>query len=452
MADPNAARADLSGRSSPAMMARTSAMMFLQYSPQGIWAVTFTTYIVANTGAEGAGIFSAGFVGYTAAAGAIGSLVSPVVIGFLSDRYFAAQYLLAAMHAGCALAAWGMYQSQTETAFLLSIVLYYQCFCPAAALTNKVGLRNLANSDVEYPWARIFGTLGWISAGLFLGVVWPLVTGELIEATRIPLLLGACGSAAMAVYCLTLPHTPPERRDGGVNAERAGAPFCSEDFAKGGSPQGIYRDAGELLANRPLVAFLAVSMLACVSTIAYNNCGNPFLNHAGYPRPAALMTLGQLSELLCLWATPWLIARFGLPVLFISGVVAWAVRYTLLAVGSYSGLAPPVYAAILLHGPCYVFVYVIGVMYVDRLAGSAHRGAAQGLYALASAGLGHLIGALAVGVAQATLLTPAGVSPPPYHWTAFWIVPAAFSLAAAIMFKVAFSRPQRQIEIEAVAP
>jgi MFS family permease len=233
----------------------------------------------------------------------------------------------------------------------------------------------------------------------------------------------------MALYCLALPHTPPERRGGGVLLD-------------------MYRDSGELLRNSPLVMFLAVSMLACISSTAYNNCGNPFLNHAGYPRPAALMTLGQLSELLCLWAAPWLIARFGLRTLFVSGVIAWGLRYALLAAGSYFGAALPVYLAIVIHGPCYVFVYVVGVMYVDRLATSAHRGAAQGLYAFASAGLGHLIGALAVGIAQATFLTPAGVSPPPYHWTAFWIVPAAFSLAAALMFKVAFRSPQSQAQLE----
>ncbi len=428
MADSSDALAD-ARRSSPAMMARMSAMMFLQYWPQGIWAVTVGTYIVANTGARGREVFSAGFVGFSTAAGAIGSLFSPVVVGFLSDRYFAAQRLLAAMHAGCALAAWGMYRSQTELEFLLWIVLYYQCFCPAATLTNKIGLRHLRNVDVEYPWVRIFGTVGWISAGLVLGFVWPLATGELIEATRIPLFLSACGSAMMALYCLTLPHTPPERRGGVVLLD-------------------IYRDSGELLRNGPLVMFLAVSMLACISTTAYNNCANPFLNHEKYPRPAALMTLGQLSELLCLWATPWLIARFGLRMLFISGVIAWGLRYALLAAGSYFTAAPPVYAAILIHGPCYVFVYVIGVMYVDRLAGSAHRGAAQGLYALASAGLGHLTGALTVGLAQAAFLTPEGVSPPPNDWTAFWIVPAAFSLAAVVMFKVAFRSPQSQMQIE----
>ena len=112
-------------------------------------------------------------------------------------------------------------------------------------------------------------------------------------------------------------------------------------------------------------------------------------------------------------------------------------------------MAWPVYAAILIHGPCYVFVYVIGVMYVDRLVGGAHRGAAQGMYALASTGLGHLLGALTVGFAQATFLTPDGVSPPPYHWTAFWIVPAVLSVATVLVFSVAF-KPPRQVQEQRV--
>src|SRR6478735_11396676 len=132
MAERHAAEADASQRSSSAILARLSAMMFLQYWPLGVWGVTVGTYIAANTGTEGEGIFSAGFVGYSTAAGAIGSLLSPVVIGFLSDRYFAAQNLLALLHVGCALAAGGMYASHTQIAFFIWLLIYYQCFSPAA--------------------------------------------------------------------------------------------------------------------------------------------------------------------------------------------------------------------------------------------------------------------------------------------------------------------------------
>jgi nucleoside transporter len=419
MTDRHVAHADSSQRSSPAMMARISAMMFLQYWPLGAWGVTVGTYIGANTGQAGAGIFSGGFVGYSTAAGAIGSLLSPVAIGFLSDRYFAAQHLLAVLHLGCALAAWGMYESHTQTAFFLWLLIYYQCFSPAAALTNKIGLKHLKNADAEYPLVRIFSTVGWITAGLFVGFAWPLATGESIEPSAIPLMIGAGGSIVMAMFSLTLPNTPPEEQSG-LFLRR------------------ILRDSGDLLRNQSLVVFLAISMLACIPTMAYNNYGNLFLNNLHSHHPAALMTLGQVSDLFVLGVTPWLIQRFSLRSLFASGMIAWAVRYIFLAAASFYEITWPAYAAILMNGPCFVFIFVVGVMYVDRLVGGAHRGAAQGMFALAWAGLGNLAGALTVGYAQSTFLTPERVSPPPYNWPAFWSVPAILSVAAVLLFRISF--------------
>jgi nucleoside transporter len=419
MAERHPTDTDSLQRSSPAMMARISAMMFLQYWPLGVWGVTVGTYIAANTGREGNGIFSAGFVGYSTAAGAIGSLLSPVLIGFLSDRYFAAQNLLALLHVGCALAAWGMYESHAQAAFFVWLLIYYQCFSPAAALTNKISLKHLANADAEYPLVRIFSTIGWITAGLFVGFAWPQATGQSIEPTRIPLIIGTAGSIVMALFSVTLPDTPPEEHSG---------LFLSR----------ILRDSGELLRNQPLVVLLLVSMLVCIPTMAYNNFANPFLNNLHYGHPAALMTLGQVSDLFVLGMTPWLIKRFSLRSLFASGAIAWGARYGLLAAGSFYDTTWPAYVAILVNGPCFVFIYVIGVMYVDRLVCGAHRGAAQGMFALATGGLGNLVGAFTVGYTQSICLTPEGVSPAPYNWPAFWSVPAILSVISALIFIVSF--------------
>jgi nucleoside transporter len=421
MAEQHAADGDSSQRSSAAMMARISAMMFLQYWPLGVWGVTVGTYIAANTGGEGAGIFSAGFVGYSTAAGAIGSLLSPVAIGFLSDRYFAAQKLLALLHVGCALAAWGMHESHSQAAFFLWLLVYYQCFGPSAALTNKIGLKHLANADAEYPLVRIFSTIGWITAGLFVGFLWPMATGESIESTRTPLIISAAGSVAMVLFSLTLPHTPPEERTG---------IFLSR----------ILRDAGELMRNQPVVVFLVVATLACIPTMAYNNVANLFLNNLHYRRPAALMTLGQVSDLIVLGLTPRLIRRYSLRSLFVGGIVAWTIRYALLAAASLNGITWPAYAAILMNGPCFVFIYVVGVMHIDHLVRGAHRGAAQGMFVLATAGLGNLGGALMVGFTQAKFLTPEGISPPPYNWPAFWTIPAILSVASVVVFIFFFQR------------
>jgi hypothetical protein len=146
------------------------------------------------------------------------------------------------------------------------------------------------------------------------------------------------------------------------------------------------------------------------------------------------MTVGQVSEVLVLAASPWLISWLGLQTLFATGIAAWCARYLLLAAASYYDISIPVYAAIAIHGACYVFVYIIGVMYVDRLVSHAHRGLAQGLYTIVYAGFANLLGAVAVGYSQSRFLTPDGVSPPPYNWTIFWLIPAAISAATALLF------------------
>lgn len=280
---------------------------------------------------------------------------------------------------------------------------------------NKIALRHLERPDAEFPIIRVFGAIGWIAAGLFVGLAFPWLFRESIEPTRIPFLIGAAADAVMVVYALTLPSTPPEEQDRG-----------SVDVARGRASM-----ASTLLANRRLLGFLPFAFFACLPSMAYNNFANPFLNLEGYPAAAALMTAGQMSEIAVLAVMPWLIRLLGLRRLFALGLFAWSLRYAGLSLGAWSDAAWPVYASILLHGPCFAFVYVAGPMYVDRLVSSADRGLAQGLYAVAATGFGHLAGAVIVGRCQEFLLTPEGISPPPYDWPTFWLLPAIICLLTA---------------------
>lgn len=177
--------------------------------------------------------------------------------------------------------------------------------------------------------------------------------------------------------------------------------------------------------------------------MAYNNFCNPFLNHTNFPAPAAVMTLGQVSEIGVLAMMPMILRRLSLGSLYVWGMAAWVVRYGLLAVGAGIGATWPVYLAILLHVPCFAFIYVVGPMLTDRLTPNQDRGAAQGLYAVASSGLGHVVGAITVGAAQAAILTPAGVTPPPYDWTTFWAVAASVSVISLIVLSRCVSLDRR---------
>jgi MFS family permease len=142
------------------------------------------------------------------------------------------------------------------------------------------------------------------------------------------------------------------------------------------------------------------------------------------------MTVGQVSEVMMLAASPWLIPRIGLNKLFATGIAAWAVRYLLLALASYTNTTGPVYAAIAIHGICYVFVYVLGVIYVDRLVSHSHRGLAQGMYTMVYAGFANLLGGITVGYCESLFLNPQGID----NWTVFWLIPAAISATTAFAF------------------
>lgn len=410
--------------SSGRLVARLSVMMFLQYWSLGLWFVTVKTFIAANTELEGEAIFSAGFIGYSATAAALGSLVAPALMGWIADRFFSAEKLLAVLHVGAGAALWWMHGAVSQTAFFIGLVLYFQMFGPTVALTNTVAFSKLADRDREFPIVRLYGTVAWITAGVFIGIVCPWWLGKSIEPTRVPMTIAAWSHIAMAAYSLTLPSTRPQRTP----------------RIEGATDRRVWQ-------NPTLMLFLAVSLFVAITSQAYD-LANVFLNQQGYQGAAATLTLGQLTEVACLAAMPWLAVRMRLKTLFVIGVLGWAFRYLMLALGSYGGPETYatwfVYAAILVHGPSYVFVYLAGQMYVDRMVDPSIRGVAQGLHAFATVGVGHFLGACVTGWSQSTFLTPAGVTPPPYNWAPYWLMPVGLALLVAALFGAFFTESEDQ--------
>ena len=407
------------GGSEPSwVVTRLSLMMGLQYASLGFWAVTVNTYIGANTGQAGSGIFGPGFIGLAATAGAIGAMLSPVLLGIVADRYFSTEKLLAALHLFCAVCLWGMLESSSQSFFYVALMLYFQAYVPTTTLTNSLALRHLPSPVGQFALVRALGTGGWMIAGVVVGYFWPLVTGASIEATTVPLHLGVWAHVATAIYCMTLPATP----------------------ALGKSSAGWRALAGgaNLWRNRAFLIFIVISILAAAPSQFYNSFCNPFLNQTGFEHAAAKLSLGQASEVLCMMAMPILLFRIGVKWLFLIGVLAWSFRFFLFAYcdGALAWLA---YPAILVHGACFAFVYMTGQLYADRLADRDSRAAAQGVHTLATSGIGHMGGAFAAQWAQASYLTPAGVDPAPYDWHSFWLLPAIVSFIAAIFFALFFT-------------
>ncbi|MEX2558923.1 MAG: MFS transporter, partial [Pirellulales bacterium] len=175
---------------------RLSVMMFLQYFVWGSWGVSAGGYMNDTLR------FAPGQIGWIYATTAVGAMISPLFVGYFADRFFATEKILAALHllGGLLLC---LAAEQTSFAPLMGIMVAYAvCYMPTLALTNSISFHNIGNPDKEFPRIRVWGTLGWIVAGLVVGI--------LLGGTQKWFFYMAGGSSLLlGLYCLTLPHTPP---------------------------------------------------------------------------------------------------------------------------------------------------------------------------------------------------------------------------------------------------
>ena len=398
------------------MRVRLSLMMFLEYFIWGAWYVTLGTWLGQQLH------FSGEQIGVVAGTTALGAAISPFLVGLMADQLFANQRLLAALHGIGGLLLW-FASAQTAFGPMYALLLVYSlCYMPTMALTNALAFRQMKDPKQDFGSVRVLGTAGWIVAGLLIGFL-------RVEPTAIPIRIAGAASVLMAIYSLTLPHTPPLRSAHGFKLSNI---FPPEAFT--------------LFKDRNFSVFVLASFLICIPLQFYYTFTNPFLNEIGMQNAAGKMTMGQMSELLFMVTLPWFFRRVGVKYTLMLGMFAWVVRYICFGTGNAGSLVVLLYLGIVLHGICYDFFFVTGQVYVDQKAPPALRAVAQGLIYFITYGIGMFVGSWICGGIVDRYAKPLLSGGVLHDWRSIWMVPAIASAVVLLFFWVGFRREERAPE------
>lgn len=399
------------------MTARLSVMMFLQFFIWGGWFVTLGTFLSSNLGASG------GQIGMAFSTQSWGAIIAPFVIGLIADRYFNAERILAVLHLIGAVLLLQLYRAPDFSAFYPFVLAYMMIYMPTLALVNSVAFRQMRDPALEFSRIRVWGTIGWIVAGVVISFVFAWDSQQAISSggLRNTFLMSAIASLVLGIYSFSLPRTAPLKPEPGSV----------------GLKQMLGLDALGLLKDRSYLVFFIASILICIPLAFYYQNANPFLAEIGVTNPTAKMAIGQVSEVLFMLLLPLFIQRFGIKIALLVGMLAWALRYLLFAYGNNGDLAFMLFTGIALHGICYDFFFVSGQIYTDSKASERFRSSAQGLITLATYGLGMLIGFWVAGA-----VTDHYASADSHDWESIWLFPAGFALAIFFCFSLAFKGRQ----------
>ena len=398
-----------------------SLMMFLEFFIWGAWYSTIGIYMATH------GMKTLTQWPFTV--NPIAAIIAPFFVGLVADRYFATQKVLGTLHI---LGAVFMFLTPSATGspvlFILLLLAYNICYMPTMGLANTICFYKMTDQKKQFPIIRVFGTLGWIVAGLIISFALGRFVSANVkpEETAMPLYMTALASLLLGLYSFTLPNTPPAAKGKKVSARSI-----------------IGVDAFKQLGSPSFYIFLASSFLICIPLAAYYNFTQLFLDGAHFKNIAATQTLGQVSETLFMVLMPLFFVRFGVKWMLAAGMLAWVLRYALFALGAPELVNWMILSGIALHGICYDFFFVTGQIYGDTKATPQIRAQAQGLIVFVTYGVGMLVGAQIAGWVYNHRFLKDAPALTLQQWQSFWWLPAIFAAVVLLLFIAIFHEKRK---------
>ncbi|NOR22725.1 MAG: MFS transporter [Candidatus Aminicenantes bacterium] len=398
---------------------RLGMMMFLQYAIWGAWAPVLSVYLKETLGFTGLQF------GIIYSLLPLATIIAPFISGQIADRYFASQKVVGFLQlTGGALLVF--VSSVTDYRTMMWLMLFYcLLYAPTLALTNSIAFINLKDPEKDFGIIRVWGTIGWIVAGLVLmGWRFTSKSFEPIAFAGDTFLLAGIFSIIMAIQSFTLPHTPPKKE--------AAKPWA-------------FLEALKMMKEKNFAVFIIIAFVVSTELMFYYILTAPFLtsekiglSDAAVP---GVMVIAQVAEIFVLAIfLPYLIKRIGIRNILVIGGLAWPARYIIFAIGKPSWL---VIASLSLHGFCFVFFFAAAFIYVDMVAPRDIRHSAQSFIIFVTYGIGNYIGSLFAGwihdhftIEEAT------------NWTAVFLIPCLLTILCALAFLFFFKPKQATVATE----
>lgn len=413
------------------VMPRLSVMMFLQFFVWGAWYVSMTGFINSSS--------MSGVTGAAYTVGPLAAILAPFFLGMIADRFFATERVLGVLHliGGVCLFLAPSFASTFELApppedaslfykivvhdleaythpFVLLLFAHMLCYMPTLGLTTSLSFHNLTNQEKQFPIVRVLGTIGWIVGNIAVS----FLPGKDESAYQFYLAGGA--GILLGLYSFSLPHTPPPSKGKST-----------------GIGQILGVDSLKLFKIPSYAVFIVCSFLLCIPLAGYYAQARNFVEATGTlvnGSATFTMSFGQMSEVFFMLIMPLLFVRLGVKNMLAIGMLAWVVRYLLFAFGADDQVFWMVIGGVLLHGICYDFFFVTGMIYVDKRATEEIRHQAQGFLVLVTQGLGLGLGAKLFFAHVLMSSDDAGA----VDWFTVWMYPAIFAGVVLVAFFILF--------------
>ena len=433
--------------------------MFLQFFVWGAWLTTIANYWFGTKQWDGTEF------GLVFGTMGLASLFMPTLTGIIADRWMNAEKLYTILHFLYAATLLYLTTVDNPTTFIYVMMLAMCFYMPTISLGNSISYNALITEKLDvvkdFPPIRVFGTVGFIAA------MWMTnLSGN--KATEYQFYIAAAGSIVLALFAFTLPKCPPKKE---INENAS-------------LTETLGLEAFKLFANYKMALFFVFSMFLGGALQLTNAYGDVFLDEfKHFPKYAdsfvtkystIIMSISQVSETLFILAIPFFLKKYGIKNVMLISMLAWVLRFALLAFGDPSTGLWMIILSCVVYGMAFDFFNISGSLFVETNTDDKIRSSAQGLFMMMTNGFGAVLGSFTSGwlidkyftksftteqdlatffhtevgnshltsyISNQKVEVVNGIFNQPIFfkdWTNIWLTFAAYALVIAILFAIMF--------------